>query len=70
MDEAAWQKDQDFIKAMIRYEIDVDLFGVGHAWQNLVKHDPQLQFALAQFPEAQQLLDKQPGRTGERAHDE
>ena len=55
-DEAAWQKDLTFIKAMIRYEIDVDLFGVAAASQNLAKHDPQLQFALTLFPEAQQLL--------------
>ena len=56
-DEAAWQKDQDFIKAMIRREIDVDLFGVATAYLNLAKRDPQLQFALAQFGEAQQLLE-------------
>ena len=51
-DEAAWQKDLAFIKAMIRYEIDMDLFGVATAHENLVKSDPQLQFALTLFPEA------------------
>ena len=56
-DEAAWQKDQDFIKAMMRKEIDVDLFGVAAAYQNLAKSDPQVQFALMQFSEAQQLLE-------------
>jgi carboxyl-terminal processing protease len=56
-EEAAWQKDLDFIKAMIRREIDVDLFGVATAYLNLSKHDPQLQFALAKFDEAQQLLE-------------
>jgi carboxyl-terminal processing protease len=56
-DEAAWQKDQDFIKAMIRREIDVDLFGVATAYLNLAKRDPQLQFALVHFDEAQQLLE-------------
>ena len=28
MDEAAFTEDLAFIKAMIRYEIDLDLFGV------------------------------------------
>jgi carboxyl-terminal processing protease len=56
-DEAAWQQDLAFTKAMIKKEIDVDLFGVSAAYSNLAKSDPQLQFALAQFPEAQQLLE-------------
>jgi hypothetical protein len=56
-DEAAWQKDIEFIKAMIRREIDVDLFGVAVAYKNLARRDPQLQFALTQFPEAQTLLE-------------
>jgi hypothetical protein len=56
IDEAAWQKDLDFIKAMIRYEIDVDLFGIEASRRNLSTRDPQLQFALTLFPEAQQLL--------------
>ena len=57
IDEADWQKDQDFIRAMLRYEIDLDLFGVATATQDLEQRDPQLQFALGLFPEAQQLLD-------------
>jgi carboxyl-terminal processing protease len=57
IDEASWQKDQDFIKAMIHKEIDVDLFGEAAAFRSLTKRDPQLQFALGLFPEAQQLLD-------------
>ncbi len=56
-DEASWQKDLDFIKAMIHREIDMDLFGIAVAYQNLARRDPQLQFALGLFPEAQQLLD-------------
>jgi carboxyl-terminal processing protease len=56
-DEASWQKDLDYIKAMIHREIDMDLFGVAVAYQNLAKRDPQLQFALGLFPEAQQLLE-------------
>jgi carboxyl-terminal processing protease len=57
-DEAAFQKDIEFIKAMIHREIDVDLFGVAAGFKNLAKRDPQLQFALTQFAEAQQLLDQ------------
>ena len=57
MDEAAWQKDQAFIRAMMRFEIDLDLFGVAAARKNLAKRDPQLQFALGLFPEAEQLLN-------------
>jgi len=56
-DEAAWQKDLDFIKAMMHREIDMDLFGVAVAYANLAKSDPQLQYALGLFPEAQQLLE-------------
>ena len=56
-DEASWQKDLEFIRAMIRREIDMDLFGVSLAYQNLAKRDPQLQYAVSLFPEAQQLLE-------------
>jgi len=35
----------------------VDLFGVGVAYKNLATRDPQLQYALTLFPEAQKLLD-------------
>ena len=56
-DDASWQKDLDFIKAMMHREIDMDLFGVAVAYANLAKSDPQLQYALGLFPEAQQLLE-------------
>ena len=36
-DEAAWQKDLEFIRAMIHCEIDIDLFGVAAAYKNLAK---------------------------------
>ena len=42
---------------MIRFEIDLDLFGVEAAWQNLVKLDPQVQYGVGYFPEAQTLLE-------------
>ena len=56
IDEAAWQQDQPFIRAMIRFEIDLDLFGVEVARKNLSKTDPQLQFAMTLFPEAEALM--------------
>jgi carboxyl-terminal processing protease len=57
VDEAAFQKDIDFIKTMIHYEIDVALFGISEAQKNLIAKDPQAQFALAQFPDAVKLTD-------------
>ena len=67
-DEEAWTKDLLFVRAMIRREIDQDLFGVAVAFQNLAKSDPQLQFGLGLFPEAQQLLNlgAQTGRSAVR----
>jgi carboxyl-terminal processing protease len=66
-EEDAWQKDLDFIRAMIRREIDLDLFGVATAFRNLARHDPQLQFAITQFPEAQALLELSRQAPGRRA---
>jgi carboxyl-terminal processing protease len=63
IDEEMWQKDLDFIKAMIHKEIDVDLFGEAEAFKGLTKRDPQLQFAIGLFPEAQALLDLRRQRT-------
>jgi carboxyl-terminal processing protease len=57
VDEAAFQKDTDFIKAMIHYEIDVALFGISEAQKNLIAKDPQAQFALTQFPDAVKLTE-------------
>jgi carboxyl-terminal processing protease len=68
IDEAAWQKDREFLRAMIRYEIDLDLFGVAQARKNLAGTDPQLQFALGLFPEAEkltQLTKQRLTKTGE-----
>ena len=55
IDEASWAKDKEFLRAMIRFEIDVDLFSVAEARKNLAKIDPQLQHALGLFPEAEKL---------------
>ena len=59
-DEAAWQKDEEFFRAMIRKEIDTDLFGQAVAYKNLAVRDPQLKYAITLFPEAQQLLTLKP----------
>jgi carboxyl-terminal processing protease len=61
VDAAAFEKDREFIRAMIRYDIDLALFGVEAARRHLLGRDPQAQFALAQFPEAVKL--SQLGRT-------
>jgi len=57
IDEEAWAKDLEFIKAMIHYDVDVALFGVSEAQKNLVAKDPQAQFALSQFGEAVKLTE-------------
>ena len=57
IDEDAYKKDLDFIKAEIHYEIDDALFGVSEAQKNIVAKDPQSQYAFAQFPDAVKLLE-------------
>ena len=57
LDEAALTTDAAFVKAMIHYEVDVDLFSVEEARRNLTKVDPQAQSALGFFDEARQLQD-------------
>jgi carboxyl-terminal processing protease len=62
-DDAAWQADLPYITASIQKEINSDLFGLGQAYADLAKRDPQLQFSLGLFAEAQSLLQmNQPGR--------
>lgn len=56
MDEAAWTQDTPFISAMLRFEIDSALFGMGVARRRLLEVDPQAQFALGLFPKAEALL--------------
>ncbi len=55
VDEADLAKDQAFIRAMIRYQIDLALFGMDEARRNLVAQDPQAQVALGLFAEAERL---------------
>jgi carboxyl-terminal processing protease len=57
IDEDAFRKDLDFIKAMIRFEIDRALYGVSEARRHLIEVDPQSRVALTMFGEAQKLSD-------------
>jgi carboxyl-terminal processing protease len=57
MDEDGFKKDLEFIRAMIRYEIDVALFGEADARRHLIGVDPQAQAALGTFGEAQKLTE-------------
>ena len=56
VDTAALTADAAFISAMIHFEVDLDLFGVEEARRNLSKVDPQAQYALTFFGEAQRLI--------------
>jgi hypothetical protein len=47
----------EFIKAMIRFEIDRALYGVSEARRHLIEVDPQSRVALTMFGEAQKLSD-------------
>jgi carboxyl-terminal processing protease len=68
IDDAQWQKDLDFIKAMIHKEIDVDLFGEAEAFRGLATRDPQLKYAVTLFPEAQTLLETKRQKTTRAAN--
>ncbi|MGE5358713.1 MAG: S41 family peptidase [Bacteroidales bacterium] len=56
MDEAEFAKDAEFMRAMIHFEVDAALFGVSDARRNLIAKDPQAQYGLSLFPEAEKLL--------------
>ncbi len=57
IDEEAFEKDLDFIRAMIRYDIDLALFGVEEARRHIIAKDPQAQAGLTQFAEATRLSE-------------
>jgi hypothetical protein len=59
-DEAGFNADLTFIRAMIRYEIDIALFDVATARRHLLEKDPQAQYALTLFGEADALLRANP----------
>ncbi len=56
IDEAAWATDRSFITAMMRFEIDSAVFGMGVARRRLLEVDPQAQHALSLFPQAEKLM--------------
>ena len=57
MDDDGFNKDLDFIKAMIRFRIDEAVFGIAEARRHLLAVDPQAQVALTMFGEAQKLTE-------------
>lgn len=56
IDEEAWVKEDEFIRAMIHYQIDTAIFSVDEARRNLVLKDPQTRYAVTQFDAAETLL--------------
>jgi carboxyl-terminal processing protease len=66
IDAALFARDKAFIRAMIRYDIDLALFTSATARQRLIADDPQAQFALTLFPEAEKLteLRQNPSKIG------
>jgi hypothetical protein len=61
MDDEAFAKDLEYIKAMIRFEIDNAVFGIADARRHLITVDPQAQAALQMFGEAQKLTELSKG---------
>jgi carboxyl-terminal processing protease len=66
-DEASFNADLEFIRALLRYEIDVALFDVATARRHLLEKDPQAQYALTLFPEAIKLMRATPAKTTQAA---
>src|SRR5262245_13570672 len=68
VDDEAFKKESDFIRAMIRFRIDEAVFGTVEAQRHLISTDPQAQVAISMFGEAQKLteLTKATGRS--KAH--
>jgi hypothetical protein len=57
IDEESWTKDLEFIKAMIRFNIDEAVFDIATARQHLITVDPQAKFGISKFPEAEKLSE-------------
>jgi carboxyl-terminal processing protease len=68
VDEDAWTKDAEFVRAMIHHDIDEALFGVAEAQKNLIAHDPQAQFGLTQFADAIKLTELWKNRGATKGH--
>jgi len=56
VDEDVFSADLDFIRAMIHLEIDIAVFNLDEARRNLFDKDPQAQYGMTLFEEAQRLL--------------
>ncbi|MCC7416813.1 MAG: S41 family peptidase [Acidobacteria bacterium] len=67
VDDAAFQADLPFIKAMIRFRIDEAVFGMADARRHLIAVDPQTQVALTTFGQARALLDMKRDAVARRA---
>lgn len=61
IDDDGFKKDIEFVRAMIRFEIDNAVFGIADARRHLVQVDPQAQAALATFGEALKLTELSKG---------
>jgi len=68
VDEESFVKDDTFIRAMIHFEIDSALFGMEEARRNLIAKDPQAQFGLSQFPEAEHLVELSTTKSTRKGH--
>ena len=68
IDEAAFAKDTEFIKAMIHYDIDLALFGGSEARRNILPRDPQAQLALQSFGQAEALMNASRARNAKAGH--
>ena len=68
IDEEAFAQDLPFITAMIRYEIDLNLWTVEDARRRLIMADPQAQLAFTYFGEAEGLVQAARGRTPRGNH--
>jgi len=67
-DEEGFKKDEDFIRAMIRFRIDEVVFGIAEAQRHLLSADPQSQVALSMFGEAVKLTELSRANGRSKAH--
>src|SRR5688572_31441749 len=63
IDEDAWSKDTEFIRAMVRYFIDEVVFDAATARQRLVTVDPQARFGISKLSDAEKLLEMSRSKT-------
>jgi carboxyl-terminal processing protease len=68
LDDDSFNKEVDFIRAMIRFRIDEALFGIAEARRHLIMVDPQAQAALQMFGEAQKLTELSKGTRTKANH--